>query len=61
MNSIRMRIRRTMSAAVVSALGLAATTYQALAQDVTLSFHHFLPPMASAPQNVQPPWMRQVD
>lgn len=61
MNSIRMRIRRTMSAAVVSALGLAATTYQTLAQDVTLSFHHFLPPMASAPQNVLEPWMKQVE
>jgi hypothetical protein len=61
MKSFRMRLRRTMSAVVASELSLAATTYQASAQDVKLSVHHFLPPMASAPQNVQPPWMRQVD
>jgi len=49
-------IRPTLAAAVVAGLGSAA-----LAQEVTLKMHQFLPPQANVPKLVLQPWADRVE
>ncbi len=61
MNYFGHNFSRMLSAAVFAVAGLTAGANQSVAQEVTLSFHHFLPPLASAPKNVLVPWMEKVE
>ncbi len=48
--------RRPFMTLAAGALALAATTGSALAQDVTLRLHQFLPPVATIPSKILKPW-----
>ena len=61
MNYFGRNISRMLSAAALAVAGLTAGATQSLAQEVTLSFHHFLPPQASAAKNMLVPWMKKVE
>lgn len=51
--------RRLFAGAATLALGLGAGS-AALAQDVTLRMHQFLPAQANVPKNILIPWMERV-
>ena len=61
MFGIRSMIGRRLSAAAIAAVGIWASGAPVAAQEVTLSFHHLLPPQASAPTNVLVPWMESIE
>ncbi|HZD26028.1 MAG TPA: TRAP transporter substrate-binding protein [Alphaproteobacteria bacterium] len=50
-------LRSLLAAAVVSA----ALAMPAMAQDVTLKIHHFLPPQAPVPKNFITPWAKKIE
>ena len=45
---------------ILSSIAAAATATACLAQEVTLTMHHFLPPVASAHKNMLQPWAEKV-
>ncbi len=59
-----MRIVKTLAAAAIAAVGLStgtlSTAGQALAQEVTLRFQHFISPKGSVPARFMAPWADKV-
>jgi TRAP-type C4-dicarboxylate transport system substrate-binding protein len=52
---------RSKLTAAIASLGLAFSTLPAVAQDVTLRMHQFLPPQAGVPANILIPWAEKVE
>ena len=60
MTNIRRRVLTCFGAAAVAALSTGLMGTNALAQEVTLRLHQFLPPQANVPKNIIMPWIEQV-
>ena len=60
MINTRRKILQFMGATALTAAGLAGATTEALAADVTLRLHHFLPAQAAVPKNTLQPWMKKI-
>ncbi len=56
-----MILRRTLMSAAAAALAVGMTATGALAQDVTLRLHQFLPPQANVPAQVLDVWADKVE
>lgn len=56
-----MTTRRTMLHILGAAAALAMTAGNAIAQDVTLRLHQFLPPQANVPKHILDPWADSVE
>ena len=52
---------KTLAAGALLAAGAFAGAGAALAQEVTLRMHQFLPPQANVPANVLIPWAKKVE
>ncbi|KCV81297.1 TRAP dicarboxylate transporter subunit DctP [Actibacterium atlanticum] len=61
MTHFRRTILKTAGAAVVSALTFGAASTSALAADVTLRMHQFLPAQASVPKNILDVWADKIE
>lgn len=57
----RRAILRTVGAAAIAALGTGFMATTAMAQEVTLKLHHFLPPQANVPKLVLDVWADNVE
>mgnify|MGYP001828241819 CR=1 FL=1 len=60
MTNIRRKFLKAAGAAAVSAVAFAAVATSALAADVTLRLHQFLPVQANVPKNIIDPWIEKV-
>nr|WP_245837835.1 TRAP transporter substrate-binding protein [Tropicimonas sediminicola] len=56
----RRSILQFMGASALTAVGLASMATEALAADVTLRLHQFLPAQAAVPRNILQPWMDKI-
>lgn len=61
MTHFRRTILKTAGAAVVSALTFGAASTSALAADVTLRMHQFLPAQANVPKNILDVWADKIE